>query len=1175
MVTGVLRVLLGLWLLLPLPARAEVLPLGEALLTIGEDWQPTAQRRDIEADFAGPSGETLMVFWWFPDEPLTGYADEISQETRVYPAGEALVVRSQGGARAAVKAAFARENADGERLILLLESDRLDSAALAARLEPILQALRFEGQPAAPVPAPAPAPAPVSGSAPLPAGDWHRDAAGGFSFRKPAGWQVYGADMPGVQMVVAVSPATDALLMIAVASAQGGTPAVEVLDGFETRFYQDQVIPREIIGESHDPVAGMPGHAIEAKARIYTIGGIQLPYRAGRAWVFRGTEGERAIMLATVHGGEATKADRRLLRRMAESWTSGTPETVPGRAEAPAQQVPALSALPSVAPVPPAPLPAAPQPAAPEAAATPAASDPRQTQAGGAGLSFADALAALSMRHGPCAATDPGPRPGTAGLDLAGLRPEAAALCDGAVPVYALRLGQDPRGGSGGALGMALLRLHLAEDRRLVVVVDLAHGLLLTLNPAETGVALDIEDAATLVPPAEAAPKRPDGRIFAGVESPDWLPHAISGGNFAQWARHSGGVFIVEVPEGSNHRTTGLRSAAPLVRLPLPGEDRAVRLAFDLDPAAENIVIGLVPPQSAGEHDWAAHDLWIAVEKTGEGPAELIFATQRVVQGKLALTDPSVLAHLTLDLRPDGLALLSDGAGKVLIEGRLPAVPQAEALHLQVSASTRTGGPAARLTLRGIVLEHPVFEATGDPDRTLRDEAQTAVLFDGRSFGPWMQPFFAGTDAGLVRLDGGLLRVDLPEGQAAAVPGLFSPEPLVWLDRFGPGASARLRYEFDAGATSGFQIGLAVPYGKRGNEPGQPRFLLHWRRTAEGGVKVSHRINGSEEVLEAAPAGMPEAVELVLTPGGVQVVAEGFPADVLPWDALGDGRGLRPYVHALPDQAGQPVTMALRRIVLTRQLGLTDLDPAPLPGVPPLPVTRLFPAEGWEGYGLAGLAFEDAARHDPQGRLIVDVAAKYEGGRAGILSPGPVAVLDDRIARTPYRLALRFDPLLTDGTEVFLSGRRDTDMSAGGEVQIGLIRQSAGRDEGSWLLTLRYDYYLYWARRIDAATMAGWDGRMDLDLSPGTVRIDLPGIVTLAGPGFVGVAKGAALHMTVQSRSDTPYGAARMALASIDAGWRMPPAMTERERLELADPDAFEAEAYLDLLARDLSEDLP
>ena len=189
------------------------------------------------------------------------------------------------------------------------------------------------------------------------------------------------------------------------------------------------------------------------------------------------------------------------------------------------------------------------------------------------------------------------------------------------------------------------------------------------------------------------------------------------------------------------------------------------------------------------------------------------------------------------------------------------------------------------------------------------------------------------------------------------------------------------------------------------------------------------------------------------------------------------------------------------------------------------------------------------------------------------MSPAPVAVLDERIEKTPYRLTLRFDPNLTDGVEVILSNTKIADMWKGSEVALSLVRETTGREAGSYLLTLTRDYYAYWIRRVSAKDMARWDGTMILDLSPDVVSINLPEVITHRGTGgFVGIAKGAAFHMVVQSLSDLKYGAARMALKSVDGQWVMPDGMTKLQRLVLLDPVAFDEDEYLDALVDDLVE---
>lgn len=1152
--TGMKAAFFGLWLAaaLAVPTLAadrETVEMGEATLSVAPDWTLTEQRRDVETVYEGPNGESLRVFWWFPDEPLFGYDGEISHETRLFPAGPALVVRSKTGDLSAVKVAFERESADRERLLFLIESNTVLPEALEATLEPFLQELRFPGDPEPDLRAAAPL---ASG---LVAGDiWHHDAAGNLSLRLPDGWRVFGADQPDIRRVSILSPSGDALLVVVVSD------KTDAMDAYEARFYRDQVIPRQIDGESHDPVAGIAGHAVSISARIYGVADISLPYTRGQAWVFRGVAGNTSVMLAFVHANDAPQDQRSMLRMMANSVVIGLPPAADDGAAAPWNAAPAEVASPVTPP----------DPLAPDSAAA---------------LSFDGVLAALGPTYGgDCGRVDPATMPLTTVLSALSLSPEAAALCAGqGAAILAVPLPQDPRMGQGGMLGMVYLRGFLAQGKKPLVLVDTAHSALITVTSADAGISVAVSDLADLGassagPPSTAGAPPAPLTLFAGAPSADWLPHAVRGGKFDDWARFGTGGLSVDVPSQRDFGTTGLKSAKPVITLPAPQDVKSVRLHFDFDTATTtNAVFGLVPAGQLGKLDWDVHEIWVAIEQRQQEPLKLVLSVQRKVQARFTIADRRDLVGLTLELRPDGMIYLTNAENKVLVEGRMSSHPLATDLHLQVSATSPGHALPARLDLRAVTLDTADFVAN-DPAVLLADTGQTITLFDGRSFGPHFEVHAPGgldLTGKLTLADG--LSVASPEADGLSALGIYSPEPVVWLDRFQSDASVRLRFELDAAKTSGFRLALASPYSKAHGDPGFPRFVLDWQRLPDGTTKASRFIDREVDRLDATPAAMPDVVELVLTTDGVRVLAQGFPDDIQPWDALREGQGFRLYALTKADNRADPVALHLDRIILTRTPATdTALPPQPMPGVEPLPVRRHFPDPNapWEPFGLAGVNFDESARFDGSGGVVVDVAAKYEGGRAGILSPTPVATLDERIDKTPYRLVLSFDPLRTDGAEVFLSNQKSADMAKGSEVALSLVRQSEGRAFGSYVLTLTKDYYAYWIRTISADDMARWDGTMMLDLSPGVLTMTLPGVISHRGSGFVGIGKGAAFHMVVQSLSDLKYGPARMALRQVTGEWLMPAMMTARDRMLLTEGSDFDAEAFLDLLSDRLSEDL-
>lgn len=933
--------------------------------------------------------------------------------------------------------------------------------------------------------------------------------------------------LPDGHGLIVLSPGRDALLHVAVFDPSAADRVLAWWHGFPA----ETAIPTAILSESHDPFAGVAGLAITLDAALYPFAGITLPYRRGAAWIFTGGAPEGNVMLATLHAADAPPALRQDLAAMAESFAFGQATAAPAALDAPLSAAEALALM---------------------AGQVDGGCTAREL----AGDAFAEALAAL------------------------GLAPQLVAGCaGGSVEAAVVSLPQDPRQTQAGAGAMPWLRLFMAGSGKDLALADPARRVMVLLRAdGAAGFRIEVADLAPApfgmiaTTPGTGKAAAP-GPLFAGAPSPAWELHLARGGR-EEWTRFEGGAFVADVPAGGDYHVTGLRTVEPVVRLPKAGDRFATRLRFDIDTGTlDNMVIALVEPGLEGWLDWHDHEVWLGLERDGDAVPELLLAVQQQKQRRLAVPDARVLDGLEIELRPDGLILVSNGTGTVLMEGRMATVPGVGPWHLQISATAPVYETRAFLALREVRLEEVPFDPDAGPDVLLGDSPQEAVLFDGRTPGPHLAVH--GPDktdfAGLFRFGGGL-RLEA-EASALLGLGLYSPDPVIWLDRFGPGASARLRLEFDPAATAGVQVALAAPMSYANQDAGQPNALLHWRRM-DGAHYLTRTIGRAAPIHAAVPA-MPEVVDLVLSPDGLQVLAEGFPDDVLPWPVLQPGAGLRLHVLATGDHDSQPAAMALRRITLLRTPAPPPVpDSLPPSAVEPLPVVRLFPdpAAPWEGYGLAGQIFDAAGQVAPDGSVTVTAPEGYEGGRAGILSPVPVAVLDRRLDRTLYGLTFAFDPAATDGTEIILSQTRQADMTGSGEIYIQLVREAQGRLAGDWLLQVQGGHYAIWTRRLPAALMARWDGRLTVRIDKGAATVSLPGITDLFAPDFVGFRDGVSIFASVHSLSSERYGPAKMALRGVEGGWITPPGMTPRARLLLLGTAEFDAKDYVRLLRAELEE---
>ena len=358
------------------------------------------------------------------------------------------------------------------------------------------------------------------------------------------------------------------------------------------------------------------------------------------------------------------------------------------------------------------------------------------------------------------------------------------------------------------------------------------------------GAALPTEGSGT-ASGVDQGPGRGEQILFDGALGTRWGQLALAGGDFGAFARSDGGVLVVEVPENSGWGKTGIWSPEPLVPAADPGRPAERTLTFRLDPArTTSFVVALA--SRAQPEEWGAHDARVAWSLAEDGQSSkltLWIRQAEVMSARLGAVPPSELA---LSLSPDGAIEARVSSGE-RVAGVMPVDAMGKALHVYALAHAPGAEKPARMALRSIALaqtERPP-QGAGDPAAVLR-APQEVGLFDGGLGTRWLpHQAHGGVFAEHALLRNGELVVEVPAGSAWGKVGLFTPEPVVWLDDFRDTASERLHFRFDPQRTTGFVIALTAPgWGNvGGNDPGQPALFFHWRRTANGpGARASLQV---------------------------------------------------------------------------------------------------------------------------------------------------------------------------------------------------------------------------------------------------------------------------------------------------------------------------------------------
>jgi hypothetical protein len=654
--------------------------------------------------------------------------------------------------------------------------------------------------------------------------------------------------------------------------------------------------------------------------------------------------------------------------------------------------------------------------------------------------------------------------------------------------------------------------------------------------------------------------------LFDGVLGQNWAELGIAGGDFKKFARFDNRTLVVDVPAGSGWAKTGIWSTD----MPVPAvANSGAKLTFALDPRRTSSLV-LALSTRDGIEEWSAHDIRVAWSRSDDGLSARLTLWLRQAEVMAVRLGPDAPASIEIEIGTDRAIKVSVPSGEHL-EAQLPEDAASKPMRVYTLAHAPGEQKPAQMALRSITLGTPMApgELANDAHAPF-EGSRKLTLFDGSLGTRWIaNAAQGGRFSEHARLVNGGLLVDVPKDNGLGRVGLYSAEPVVWLDRFTGEASSTLSFRFDASRTTGFMIALTVPGagGVVGALPGEPAAILHWRKKVKGaGTRATLSIippHTGPAIDEQLLDTMPSEVKLVLSPGGIAVIADGFSDKVTPWPAAVSGQGLRVWVMSQPDDAQQPVKMALQSIMLEQTAGGAPAVVPPQAGVAPLDSRVLASAaahDEWEPIGVAGGDFLRFARWTDTG-LVIDVPPGNSWGKTGLLSAAPVVALDERAYRTPYRIRFNVDPSATSGFAVALGADKRPDMWATNRLWVTLVRHARGH----YVLSLHRTNYEVWSRGIAASLVQQWDGTLDIDMGINWSRVTMGKVTSIRAPsGFDWLSK---LHASIVTHPARENEASRLSLLSISGGWVTPAGMSSDNRLQLVDNKLFDADAFLKDLA--------
>jgi hypothetical protein len=170
------------------PAGWTTHRLDAATIAAPPGWKVARTNDGKDLELAAPDGQRrMLVWWWFPDEPLLGYPDIVSHRKTTVAGQSALYIHSRSGGQETVSVTLDKGRKDKRRLHFLFEAAN-DLSQGDAVLDDILSRVTLEG---APSPS-QPTEGRRSEAPPSPAPPAARVGLGRFSIEPPPGWTASG-----------------------------------------------------------------------------------------------------------------------------------------------------------------------------------------------------------------------------------------------------------------------------------------------------------------------------------------------------------------------------------------------------------------------------------------------------------------------------------------------------------------------------------------------------------------------------------------------------------------------------------------------------------------------------------------------------------------------------------------------------------------------------------------------------------------------------------------------------------------------------------------------------------------------------------------------------------------------------------------------------------------------
>lgn len=433
--------------------------------------------------------------------------------------------------------------------------------------------------------------------------------------------------------------------------------------------------------------------------------------------------------------------------------------------------------------------------------------------------------------------------------------------------------------------------------------------------------------------------------LFDGTSLQQLEGFAHSSADFAAWSRLRENVLLLTIPDGDTWAHIGVQTKRPVVTFPRRGSRQSTRISFTIDADETNTFVAALTPAGKAEADpWEGFDLYLSMLRLDDGSTYAVFRQRDVLTvPEIRFPWPQGETTFELILHPEQVVELrrKNGGRLAWIEVERDFTTQDWLIQTFLAESRHTQN--TRLTLTGITLDQ--FEAPPLPAIDLLTKGPRAVtVFDGTAMQPVWAKLSSPRSAAqrFTSLQEGTLQLSWPQGEEVDALGIYSNEPVLWLDHFGPRAIAHVNVSLKGAQSGDFSIGFHSRKGLPDSPLGSDGCSLHvTRQDTDYQVLLSGSEGRDSDVFLGTLEVLPDEFTFVLTPRGISALMEGTSAQPTTCRWLKDGIGLRLWAYATGRADGQ-TGLALNQIQVEYTPDIMVETETANSEVPPLPITTLF-----------------------------------------------------------------------------------------------------------------------------------------------------------------------------------------------------------------------------------------